>query len=211
MTIDSLSRPNLVIITGVPGTGKSTLARTLSLRLAWRVFHHDDIKERLYDASGIAIADLNQETSRHFGAMAEAAVLAAAGETLRAGFPCIIESFFRPESPPPALALLVRESSATQVHCVTPAAVSIARYRARHERGERHPVHLDQIEASERASDPLPDSALTPVPLGIPVLTVDTQSGYTPGLHDIVAFCTGGDSRRPSCGIFATSELASGR
>ncbi|HYI25620.1 MAG TPA: AAA family ATPase [Thermomicrobiales bacterium] len=190
---EALSRtsPMLVIISGVPGTGKSTLAGLLRQHLGWPVFDRDRFKEAMFDASGIAIDALTQGQSRELGSMAESAMIVAASEVIGAGHSCIVESFFRPEASGSGLGRLVSGSTARQVHCVTPAEVSIARYRTRFERGGRHPVHLDHLEASDRQAEPLPRSALQPVPLAIPLLNVETHRGYAPSLDDIVRFCCG--------------------
>lgn len=180
--------PILVIVSGVPGTGKSTLTRYLRQVLGWPAFNLDPIKEILFDASTLPVTALTPPMSHQLGTMAEAAMVAMATEVIHAGRPCIVESFFRPEAAG-ALRHVVAVSNARQVHCVTPAAVSIARYRERFERGERHPVHLDGQEAAARSADPLPADALLPVPLGIPLLTVETEAGYLPSLEAIVRFC----------------------
>jgi predicted kinase len=182
-------RPILVIVSGVPGTGKTTLTRSLRESTGWPVFNHDRIKETLFDAAGWQVHNLTQRVSRQLGTMAEQVMLAMAAELLRSGTPCIIESFFRPEAATPLQDVVVLGNT-RQVHCATPAAVSIERYRKRFERGERHPVHMDGLEAAERAADPLPEAALRPVPLGVPVLPVVTATGYAPSLDAIVRFCT---------------------
>lgn len=181
--------PTLVIVSGAPGTGKSTLTRHLRECLGWPVLNLDHFKETLFDASGMRVEELTRSVSRQLGAMAEAAMLEAASELLQSRVSCIVESFFWPE-PAQRLRPIAALGHARQIHCVTPAAVSIARYRERFERGERHPVHLDWQEAEHRATEPLPDEALQPVPLGVPVLTVRTEAGYVPSLDAIVHFCT---------------------
>ena len=42
----------LIIVTGAPGTGKTTLALDLSRRLGLPVLSRDDLKERLFDRIG---------------------------------------------------------------------------------------------------------------------------------------------------------------
>jgi predicted kinase len=181
--------PILVIVSGVPGTGKTTLARSLRESTGWPVFNLDRIKETLFDAAGWQVSDLTQQVSHQLRMMAERVMLAMAAELLRSGTPCIVESFFRPEAAIP-LQDVVALGNTRQVHCATPAAVSIGRYRERFERGERHPVHMDGVEAVERAADPLPEATLLPVPLDVPVVSVDTTTGYVPTYDEIIRFCT---------------------
>lgn len=45
-------RPILIIFKGLPGTGKTTLARKLEQELRWNQINRDDIKEQLLDEKG---------------------------------------------------------------------------------------------------------------------------------------------------------------
>ena len=48
----SASLPTLVLISGMPATGKSTLAVELADQLGWPVFTKDTFKELLFDVAG---------------------------------------------------------------------------------------------------------------------------------------------------------------
>ena len=43
---------NLIIIAGMPATGKSTLARSLSEAFSFPILEKDDIKEEMFDTVG---------------------------------------------------------------------------------------------------------------------------------------------------------------
>ena len=43
-------QPSLVLMAGLPGTGKTTLAKELGRQLGWTVIHADTIKYTLFDA-----------------------------------------------------------------------------------------------------------------------------------------------------------------
>src|SRR5438046_2407448 len=47
-----MAEPRLIIVTGLPATGKTTLARRLAADLALPLVTKDDIKERLFDRLG---------------------------------------------------------------------------------------------------------------------------------------------------------------
>ncbi len=181
-------RPFLVIVSGVPGAGKTTLGTALRDLLCWPLLSKDRFKEHLFDASGMTPGDLDQSTSRTLGTLADAALHAVVMELLAARCSCIVESFFLPERAAPLLADLAAISNARQLHCTVPAAVSIARYHERYESGLRHPVHLDHLEAGDRAVDPIPEANLRPVPLDVPLLLVNTVRGYAPAMESILTF-----------------------
>jgi predicted kinase len=185
-------RPVLVIVSGVPGAGKTTLASILRRRLGWPLLNKDRIKETMFDASGLGLDDLSQPESRALGVYADAVMYDVARELLRAQVSCILESNFQPDRAAPCLAALAAQANARQVHCAVPPEVSIARYRTRIETGRRHPVHLDHLEAATRAADPIPASDLRPVPLEVPLLSINTERGYHPDLDSILAFCAPG-------------------
>jgi predicted kinase len=184
-----VSLPVLVIVSGVPGTGKTTLGWLLRNRLGWPLLTRDRIKEAIHDASDLDIESLTRERSHIYGQQSDALMHATARELLAAGVSCIIESNFIPERAAYSLAPLTALARARQLHCTVPAEVSIARYRARFEAGLRHPVHRDRAEADLRTADPIPDADLQPVPLDIPLLSVNTENGYVPAFDTIVAFC----------------------
>ena len=181
--------PTLLLISGVPGTGKSTLAHLLRDRLGWPLLAKDHLKETLYDAVGETHAPFTRELSKTYGRQSIALLYAIVDELLASGVSCIMEAFFLPELAAKDLEPLMAISHVRQIHCTAPPDVSIARYWRRFEAGLRHPVHLDREAALERASDPLSESALTAIPIEAPLLSVDTRNGYTPSLADIVAFC----------------------
>ena len=56
----------IVLVSGAPGAGKTTLASPLALRLGWPLIAKDQIKETLFDAMGGVGGSL--EESRRFGA-----------------------------------------------------------------------------------------------------------------------------------------------
>ncbi|MBS1561554.1 MAG: AAA family ATPase [Bacteroidetes bacterium] len=83
----------IVLISGLPATGKTTLAQTISQQRAWPVLGKDMVKEEL--AAHIAVHD--RLDSRRLGILAEEILLRVATVYAEQGLNCIIESTFRPE------------------------------------------------------------------------------------------------------------------
>jgi predicted kinase len=117
-----------VIVTGVPGSGKTTLARPLARELGCRYISKDAIKEALWDALGPG--DL--AWSMQLGAAASVALrtLADGGTGLVIDHPVPAEYADEWRAFPDLV----------EVHCVCPADVARDRYTQR----QRHPCHFDR-------------------------------------------------------------------
>jgi AAA domain len=85
-----LSEPLLVVVTGMPASGKSTLARALAAELKLPLVSKDDIKERLYEELGTGDAGW----SRRLGRTAYAVIFAFCRELLAVGRSTIAEVNF---------------------------------------------------------------------------------------------------------------------
>ena len=91
---DLPSKPLLILVNGLPGAGKTTLARRLAADLRLPVFSRDGIYETLYDALDGAAAGVPSL----LGAASFALLYQSAGAVLAAGHPVIVEGFFgRPD------------------------------------------------------------------------------------------------------------------
>jgi len=134
----------LLVITGAPGTGKTTLARELARRLAAAFIAKDTIKEALYDRLGASGAP----GSRALSDASFAVLFALAREQLRAGVSVLIEGNFRLAEHGAALRTLLGELDGApvrvaQVLCELPEDVRRERLRARAGDPARHAAHRD--------------------------------------------------------------------
>jgi hypothetical protein len=84
------------------------------------------------------------------------------------------------------LGRLIAGARAAILHCDADPATLRARYEARAASGERHPVHLDAARLAAAELTPL--SQHGPLELSLPVLMVDTSSGYRPLFEEVVGW-----------------------
>jgi predicted kinase len=156
-----------MLITGLPGTGKSTLARLLAHRYALPLICKDTIKEPLFDVIGAA----DRAASRRLSDASFAAMFALARDCLRVGVDLILEGNFRPgehelavidalpaQAPPaprPA-------ANIAQILCRASEPLRIARLTARATDISRHPGHDDAATLGQDASPPPSDFLALP-------------------------------------------------
>lgn len=179
-----VSAPMLVIVSGPPAAGKTTLARGIGQRLGLPVFTKDDLKESLYDSLGGDDLD----SSRRLGRASIDLLFNIMEVQLSAGHGLIAESNFYARDHPPRFKRLAERCPhrVVQVHCSASDEALVSRYRARGASGSRHPAHFDGPNVgrlrrglSERIWDPL----------DVPgrLIRVDTSSFEAVNVDDVVA------------------------
>jgi predicted kinase len=178
--IPSRARPPLVLVTGMPASGKTTLAGTLHAALHVPLLAKDEVKEALTRVAG---TPADRAESRVLGAHTMTVLYELAAAHLERGVGIVLECNFRRGLAEPGLRPLVEVSRCVEVHCVVDGQVAIERYRAR--ASGRHGAHAEEEVLAE--ADPAVWAAVHPVlDLGVPVLEVVTSDGYEPGMNEIV-------------------------
>ena len=135
------STPLLVLVTGLPCSGKTGIASWLSSELELPMLAKDDIKEALFDALGYG----GRERSLELSGAAYAVLYHQVRRLLSAGLSLIAESNFDPEKAARQLAAIRSDLpfGLFQIQCHAPGPVLVERFRQRMERG-RHPGHADR-------------------------------------------------------------------
>lgn len=106
-TLIEVRQPHLILITGLPGTGKSTLARSLARHLGVPLICKDTIKEPLLDLLGAA----DRSESRRLSDASFAVMFALTRDCLRAGTDVILEGNFRPGEHEVALSASISDAN----------------------------------------------------------------------------------------------------
>jgi predicted kinase len=158
--------PLLVVVTGMPAAGKTTVARALAAELALPLVTKDDIKERLYETLGTG----DVEWSRQLGSAAYSLIFVFCRELLAAGRPVIAEAnFFAGRHEDDFLALPPHRVA--QIYCHAPLEILTERFAGR---SERHEGHLDRERVGE-LSQRLASGVHAPLALGGELVELDTS------------------------------------
>jgi predicted kinase len=127
------ARQEIVLVSGPPGSGKTTLAVPLATRLGFAFIAKDDIKETMFSALGGVSGDA--ALSRRFGAAAMDVLWTLARRCPQV----VLDSNFRPEFSVPQLKGL--EASIVEVHCTCAPDELVQRITTR--AAVRHAAHWD--------------------------------------------------------------------
>jgi predicted kinase len=122
----------IVLVSGPPASGKTTLARALAPRLGLQLISKDDIKETLFEHLGWS----DREWSQRLGAATWEVLWILLDRAATGGASVIVESNFHTEHRERIASL---GAEVIELHCSAQPETIVRRFRER----ERHPGHVD--------------------------------------------------------------------
>jgi predicted kinase len=178
------SHPTLVVVSGPPGSGKTTLARKIADVIGCPAICRDEIKEGMVHATpgfspGAMTDELSRQTLPTFFGVLEL--------LLRAGVTTVAEAAFQDRLWRPGLEPLGGLARIRVVHCTVEAGVALKRSLQRSEENPLRRAHADP--RSYDADDYLRrHTAFDRVTVNAPWIEIDTTDGYRPAVGQVVAF-----------------------
>lgn len=180
-------RPVLIVVSGPPASGKTTLAHAVARAVPCPAICRDEIKEGLVHHGGYGPPTLGDAATR----LATAAFFDVVDLLLRRGVTLVAEAAFQHKVWAPKLVALSEVATVRVIRCVVDEAIRHDRrlQRAQNE-AQRRLFHADadaaQLDRIERGEVRL--AAHEPIQLDLPTLVVDTSDGYRPALEAVVLF-----------------------
>jgi predicted kinase len=175
-------RKPFVVISGLPGSGKTTLARRLAPALNLPVIDKDDILDRLFKSKGVGDAAWRRTLSRESDVILQSEATSSDG--------AILVSFWRlpgmpSDSGTPTDWLQAPSHDVVNVHCACEPEVAASRFLQR----RRHPGHLDGESASAEVLASFQKLIrLAPLHIGH---RIDVDTSSEPNLTDVLCAIRG--------------------
>jgi predicted kinase len=162
----------LIIVTGLPCSGKTNLGRQISRLHQIPFISKDEFKERLFDRLGWS----DRAWSKKLSDASYEMMFYVLEELLEVGQSCVLEANFDPKlhSEPLANITLKFQTQVVQIHCLTQPEILLERFKSRWNSGSRHPGHADKMMLPEM--EVLVKQKIVPLELPGPVFELDTTN-----------------------------------
>jgi len=166
-----LIHPTIIIVTGRPAAGKSTLAKWLSQELQIPFVSKDSIREELFDRLGWK----DRKWAQELGKASIDMMFYFARAELEVGHSIIMDSSFYPPVSTPRFQVLKEQyhGKSIQIVCDSDRETLFQRFKSRADSGDRHPGHGDRAVLDELYAN-LADHSSPTLDIGGLIIEVDT-------------------------------------
>jgi len=170
-------RKPFVVISGLPGSGKTALGRRLAPALNLPLIDKDDILDRLFESKGVGNAAWRRTLSRESDVILQQEATSSSG--------AVLASFWRVPGMPsdsgtPTDWLNAPSHHVVNVHCTCDFEVAARRFLQR----RRHPGHLDDESSSAELLVSLRKlTQLPPLDIG---QRIDVDTSHEPNVTEVV-------------------------
>jgi predicted kinase len=173
---------HLIVVNGLPCSGKSKVAERLGQELKWPLLCKDTYKELLFDTLGYSDRAWSKRVSR----AAYALQFDHSAQLIVSGVSHVLEGNFRWVENRSRFAELAKSNvSMLQVHCHAQPAVLIERFRLRAQSGTRHPGHVD-VESLKEIESELAQARQHTLPLSGRIVECDTSDDWQTAIERTV-------------------------
>ncbi len=164
-----MQKPTIILINGLPATGKTVFAEKVSREFSLPLIGKDTIKERIFDELSVE----DNKTSRALGNASFRILFDFAEQMLKTNSSFILETPFDPAFDNERIQDYQKRFnySALQIILETELSVRKERFLNRINTGERHKGHRDHIDIENKVYK----ESLTPLKIDGPTIKLDTS------------------------------------
>jgi predicted kinase len=178
-----MNSPLLLVVTGSPASGKSTLARLLAHKINCPLIARGELKEGLINTLNLAHNQLDRSVDLHvYDTFFEAIELLISKK-----ISIVVEAAFQDKLWKPKLLSLLQQATIKIIICKTDPALLKARFANRlSDNPDREKFHGDESLHAEQLASMIDN--YQPVKMEVPTLQVDTKHSYDPAIEEIINF-----------------------
>lgn len=170
-----MEQPFLIIITGAPGTGKTTLAKKISAKYSLPLIVKDKIKEILFNNIGYDLPGWDPDAwQKALGRGSIEVMHYVSEEMLKKGISHILESNFVPQFANEKFKDMKKKYGCDmlQIYCHAEIGVLIDRFEKRVASPERHSGHAEHTYMAE-FKDALEKARFSPLDIDSDIINID--------------------------------------